>query len=143
MEMKTVVFLNKQASKLIDNRLKRKERDYYAQIEAFNVEAAAIHKKLLLQLRIEDFTVVTNYANQFISHTTIWYLKFKTNLQNLEVATLQLLHLHFIFQQLPQEQFNKERDRFNELTKHFPKLSEYAPKQYDLHYAKISALLQR
>ena len=136
-----MVFLNKQASKLIDNRLKRKEKDYYDQIEAFNVEAAAIHKKLLLQMDIEIVAAVTNYVNTFISHTTIWYLKFKTNLQNLEVATLQLLHLHFIFEQLPEAQFLKERARFIALQDAFPALSEYAPKQYELHYAKIIALL--
>lgn len=135
-----MVFLNKQASKLIDNRLKRKEKDYYDQIEAFNVEAAVIHKKLLLEMNIEDVEGITSYVNQFISHTTVWYLKFKTNLQNLEVATLQLLHLHFIFEQLPAEQFTKERARFHALRETFPMLSEYAPKQYDLHYAKIIAL---
>lgn len=58
--MDFLVWLNKQASKLIDNRLKRKKKDYYSQIEAVNIDAAAIHKKLLLN--IDDFTFITNYC---------------------------------------------------------------------------------
>lgn len=142
MEMNFLVWLNKQASILIDNRLKRKEKDYYSNIEAFNLDAAAIHKKLLLEIDMQQFSVITQYVNQFISHTTIWFMKFKTNLQNLEVVTLQLLHLHFIFDMLPQNMCSKERTKFTALQALFPTLSDYALKQYDIHYAKINAVLQ-
>lgn len=69
-------------------------------------------------------------------------MKFKTNLQNLEIATVQLLHLHFIFEQLPQTACINERKKYAKLQSLFPTLSDYAPKQYDIHYAKIVALLQ-
>lgn len=132
-------WLNKHASKLIDKGLQRKDREYYAKIEQFNIDAAILHRTLAQKIDLSTYTAITNYVNQYIAHTTIWNVKFYVNMQNLEVATMQLIHLEAIFAN-EHESLLSERNQFAELQQLFSTLSDYALTQYELHVSRLPAL---
>lgn len=136
-----MVWLNKHASQLIDNNLKRQDKEYYAKIEKFNEEAASLHKKLK-PYATDALTPVTQYVNDYISYTNIWQLKFQTNMQNAEVATMQMLHLTCLIAPLPKT-FTREWKKFYELQQMFPTLSDFSEQQFELHYERVKKLLHK
>ncbi|OCS88695.1 hypothetical protein [Caryophanon tenue] len=136
-----MVVLNKEASKLIDNRMKRKEKEFYKRIEDFNLQAVALHKRLFTKVDREQYKVLSDYVNQYIAHTHIWDIRFITNLREFEVATMQMLHFHFIFEKEPLDTLTQERKIYHGLLIQYPHLHEYVLKQFDLHYPRMVALL--
>lgn len=134
-----MVWLNKHASQLIDHNLQRKDKEYVMKIEKFNEDAASLHKKLRPFANEQAMQHVTDYVNQYISHTDIWTMKFKMNLQNAEVATMQILHLTFLMPQI--EGHEHEWAKFRELQEVFPTLSDFAEAQFSLHYERVKKLI--
>ena len=134
-----MVWLNKHASQLIDRNLQRKDKAQQTKIENFNEEAALLHKKLRPLIDEQALQHVSAYVNQYISHTDIWTMKFKTNMQNAEVATMQMLHLTFVIATVHGHE--REWAKFRELQAQFPALSDFAETQFSMHYERIKQLL--
>lgn len=134
-----MVWLNKHASQLIDRGLQRKDKAQHMKIEKFNEEAAQLHKKLRPLIEEDVLLPVTTYVNNYISHTDIWTMKFKMNLENLEVATMQILHLTFLMPHI--EGHEREWSAFRELQQVFPTLSDFAEQQFALHYERVKKLV--
>lgn len=137
-----MTFLNKHASTLIDRKLKRTDKDYISKIESFNEEAVLLHKRVRPLTDEQLVLRVSEYVSSYIPHTDIWEVKFKSNLQNLEVATLQMIHLTFTMALVPKKHEYEWR-KFQELQTTFPTLSDFAEKQFLIHYNRVKELLQQ
>jgi len=115
----TNLLLNKYAAKLNENQEKLNSKKLYNTISKVNLNLSNIHRSVAPKIDIQKFKYATDYVNQFISHTSVWNLKFLMNLENPEVAMLQIFHLEFIFlventPALAQEkaQFEKQAELF-------------------------------
>ncbi len=75
--------------------------------------------------------------NHFISYTTVWNLKFVYNLENPEVALLQILHLKYIFDNEPDSQFVKEHHELEQLKDHFTKMNPFKQAKIVERYEKM------
>lgn len=125
--------LNKQAALSIEKQQLNKQRKYYVSIAEINNTLANVHKDLLTKLDIAKYQYATDYINQYISHTTVWNLKFVMNMENGEVALLQIFHLDYILSKELESQFKTERDI----------LQQQKEKFLSLEYFTLEKIIQR
>ena len=132
---------NKYVAKLIEQKNKQNIRKYYSTISDINLTLAKIHQTISKQIDISLYESVTNYVNQYISHTTVWNLKFTMNLESAEVALLQIFHLEFIFSSEPSHSFEEEKAVLREQSKLFydlkPFPEEHIEKRKNIMYKYI------
>ncbi|SOC42299.1 hypothetical protein [Ureibacillus acetophenoni] len=100
-------------------------RHLYRSIAGINLALAKIHKSIERKIDKQKYRVVTDYMNQFISYTSVWNVKFVSNLESPEVAMLQIFHLDYIFQHEQNEKFISERTSLEELKDKFYQLNTY------------------
>ena len=107
-------------------------KHYYRTLAEINVELAKIHKNLQFTLDKEKYQYVTEFVNKYISYTTIWNIKFVYNLENPEVALLQIFHLEYIFDREPEDLYQPERQIFLEQKEIFSKIEAYTKEHIQL-----------
>ena len=103
---------NRHTEKLVEKEHLKGVRRYYISIAEINLALSKIHKSILPNINVSNYEKATSYIHQYISHTTVWNLKFVMNLESPEVALLQVFHLEHIFLQEPVDLFIKERAIF-------------------------------
>ncbi len=94
-------------------------RHFYRSIAEINLELAKIHKSIEVKIDKQNYRLVTEYINQFISYTSVWNVKFVYNLESPEVAMLQIFHLEYIFEHEPTRRFKRERAALEEQKEKF------------------------
>ncbi len=112
-------------------------RQFYSLIADINEELANLHKSIEHKIEKESYHLVTEYINQFISYTSVWNVKFVSNLENPEVAMLQIFHLDYIFQQESTEHFRCERAELIELKEKFRALEAFKNEHIELRKQKM------
>ena len=100
---------NRHVAKSLERQQIRTIRRFYHAIAEINLALAEVHSTIGSTINKEKYKYATAYVDQYISYTSIWNLKFVSNIENPEVAMLQLLHLQYILQNEPAELFTKER----------------------------------
>lgn len=108
-------------------------RHLYRSIAGINLALAKIHKSIERKIDKQNYRVVTDYINQFISYTSVWNVKFVYNLESPEVALLQIFHLDYIFENEQNDQFISER----------ASLKDQKEKFYQLNAFKLNHIKQR
>lgn len=101
---------NRHVAKSLERQQIRTIRRYYHAIAQINLALADVHSTISSTIDIDKYKYATAYVDQYISYTSVWNLKFKYNIENPEVAMLQLLHLQYILQNEPAELFTQERN---------------------------------
>lgn len=117
---------NRYTAKLNEMQQKINTKKRYTIIEDINLSLNKIHQMVEPQINLKKFQPATDYVNQYISHTSIWNLKFKVNLESLEVALLQILHLQFIFDIESKNAFHEEKKLFAEQLERFNSVNTYS-----------------
>lgn len=107
-------------------------RKYSLQVIDINTALKDIHHQIGLHIDKSTYEVASNYVNQYISHTTIWNLKFACNLENPEVALMQIFHLKYILAHEQETHFSREREVLEEQRVKFRGITLYS----DEHIAK-------
>lgn len=133
---------NKHFTKSLEMQNIKKTRKFYHSLAEINLSLAEIHKSIELLIDKNTYQYATEYVNQFISYTTIWHLKFVYNLENPEVALLQIFHLNYIFKHEPASKFEKERRQFEELKEEFDKVNPFTQERISGRYDKMLAFIQ-
>lgn len=100
---------NRHVAKSLERQQIRTIRRFYHAIAEINLALADVHSTINSTINKDKYKYATAYVDQYISYTSIWNLKFVYNIENPEVAMLQLLHLQYILQNEPAELFTKER----------------------------------
>ena len=116
---------NKFAVKSIEQQQLKSTRKYYLTIRDINAALGNVHKHIHSHLDLQKYQNATDYIHQYISHTTVWNMKFVMNLESPEVALLQIFHLNYIFKQEPETSFTKERAILKEQEALFYSLDPY------------------
>lgn len=112
-------------------------RHFYRSIADINVELSNLHKSIEQRVEKENYRIVTEYINQFISYTSVWNVKFVSNLESPEVAMLQIFHLDYIFEHESSERFICEKALFIELKKKFITLNAFKKQHVELRKQKM------
>ena len=138
--------INKYVAKLNEQQDKLNVKKYYTTISEININLSKIHQSIARKIDIERFKPATNYVNQYISHTSIWNLKFLMNLENPEVAMLQIFHLEFIFAVEQTAALEGEKAIFHQQADLFYTLNAYSDehmekRKYKMYKAIEEALL--
>ena len=102
-----------------------------------NQELAQIHKSLFNEIDQEKYFYATEFAEQYISYTSIWNIKFQYNLESPEVAAIQILHLEYIFEQEESQQFQPQRAIFNDIAILFNEHKPYTDQMMSLRRQKM------
>lgn len=100
---------NRHVAKSLERQQIRSIRRFYHAIAEINLALADVHSTISSTINKDKYKYATAYVDQYISYTSIWNLKFVYNIENPEVAMLQLLHLQYILQNEPAELFTEER----------------------------------
>ncbi|MFF5997021.1 hypothetical protein AAGS61_20145 [Lysinibacillus sp. KU-BSD001] len=134
------MYTNKHVAKSLEKQHLRGVRKYYLCIADINIALSKVHQAIMPQIDLEQYKFATEYIHQYISHTSVWNLKFVVNLESPEVALLQIFHLHYIFEQEPVEKFKNERAILKEQEEAFLALKPFKEdhierrRQAMLHY---------
>lgn len=112
-------------------------RHLYRSIAGINLALAKIHKNIERKIDKQKYRVVTDYMNQFISYTSVWNVKFVSNLESPEVAMLQIFHLDYILEQEPSCYFERERAKLNELNEKFQQLQAFKLEHIEMRKQKM------
>lgn len=112
-------------------------RRYPLQIATINESLKELHNQIAPHIDATKYEAISSYANQYISHTHIWNLKFSNNLENPEVALMQLFHLKFILVAEPAHLHTSIRSNLEELTDKFRHMTLYSKEQIILRESKM------
>lgn len=104
-------------------------KSYYRTIAEINLRLGNIHRSIEYKIDKQKYQYATEYVNQYISYTTVWNIKFVYNLENPEVALLQIFHLEYIFEHEPKNSFITERKQLEEQRKQFSEVNPYKEEQ--------------
>ncbi len=134
--------LNKQAALSIEKQHLNKQKKYYVSIAEINNTLANVHKDLLPELDRAKYQYATDYINQYISHTTVWNLKFVMNMENSEVALLQIFHLDYILSKEPESLFTTEREILQEQKEKFLSLDCFTMEKIIQRHQQMLAFIK-
>ena len=115
----------------------KKSRQIYHTLAELNLSLNAIHKSISHYIDHDKYKYATEYVNQFISYTSVWNLKFIYNIENPEVALLQIFHLTYIFENEPESQFIKERQELTQLKTRFSEMNRFKQEKVAERYEKM------
>lgn len=94
-------------------------KSYYKTLADINMCLGNIHRSIQPRIDKQKYRYATEYVNQYISYTNVWNIKFVYNLENPEVALLQIFHLDYIFEHEPENRFATERKLLEEQKERF------------------------
>ena len=104
--------ISKEAALNLERQQLKHVRHYYRTLAEINVELSKIHKTIQFNINKE-------------AYTTVWNIKFIYNLENPEVALLQIYHLEYIFDHESEQLHLKERRIFSEQMELFMQITSY------------------
>ncbi|WP_431028827.1 hypothetical protein [Lysinibacillus sp. LZ02] len=107
-----------------------------------NTELARLHKIIAQQISLNQYIHATNYAEQYISYTSLWNIKFSYNFESPEVALIQLIHLEYIFEQESSSSFIKERQIFSNMQQLFNEYKPYSDEMVNKRQAQMYAYIE-
>lgn len=116
---------NKQVAMSLERQHIKHVKHYYRTLAEINMNLANIHKSIERRVNKKKYQFASDYVNQFISYTSVWNVKFVYNLENPEVALLQIFHLDYIFEQEPNNRFKRERRLFQEQKEIFDQVNPF------------------
>jgi hypothetical protein len=128
---------NKHAAKMLERQQSKKTRQVYHALAELNLSLNQLHKSIERYIDLDKYKYATEYVNQFISYTTVWNMKFVYNLENPEVALLQIFHLTYIFENEHESEFTKERRELTQLVAQFEEMNPFKQEKVEERYAKM------
>ena len=128
---------NQHVAKMLDKQQTKKTRQVYHALAELNLALSAVHKSIVDYINHDKYKYATEYVDQFISYTSVWNLKFVYNLENPEVALLQIFHLTYIFDNEPKSQFIKERHELAQLNTRFIEMNQFKQEKVAERYEKM------
>lgn len=117
-------------------------RRYPLQIATLNGSLKELHDKIAPHIDATKYEAISSYANQYISHTHIWNLKFANNLESPEVALMQIFHLKFILTVEPADLHQAIRTNLEDLNEKFLSITLYSNEQINSREAKMLDYIQ-
>lgn len=120
------MIINKYAARLTEQQERLNSKKFYGTINDINTKLSKVHRSIATKVDIEKYKPATDYLNQYISHTDLWNLKFSMNLENPEIAMLQIFNLEFIFAVEKNTPLEEEIATFEEQAKLFYSLGVYS-----------------
>ena len=129
-----VMLYNKHLAKTVEKQQLKQTRQFYLALADINLQLSTIHQRLSMKIDLASYEYASEYVNQYISYTTVWNLKFVYNLENPEVALLQIFHLRYIFSCEPEHLFKDDRAYFEEAKQCFAKINPFKPEKVDARY---------
>lgn len=108
------------------------------QIVDINTALKDAHLQLAPYIDEMKYEAATTYVNQYISHTHIWNIKFVCNLEDPEVALMQLFHLKHILDNEPAELYQDIRDILAEQRQRFMSITLYSDEHIQMRRAKMN-----
>lgn len=128
---------NKHAAKMLERQQSKKTRQVYHALAELNLSLNQLHKSIERYIDLDKYKYATEYVDQFISYTTVWNMKFVYNLENPEVALLQIFHLTYIFENEHESEFTKERRELTQLIAQFEEMNPFKQEKVEERYAKM------
>lgn len=117
-------------------------RSVHKVMHEVNSELARIHKALGKHINLDQYIHATNFAQQYISYTSLWNMKFSYNMESPEVALVQLLHLDYIFKHELPTAFTKERELFYKMQQLFNEHKPYSGEMIEKRKQKMLDYIQ-
>ena len=107
------------------------------QIVDINTALKDVHHQLAPHIDETKYEAATAYVNQYISHTHIWNIKFVCNLEDSEVALMQLFHLKYILDHEPAELYQNARDILEEQREKFKVITLFPNEHIEMRRRKM------
>lgn len=136
------LLVNKYAVKLNEHQQRLNSKKFYGTINDINIKLSKVHQSIAKKIDIQKYKPATDYVNQYISHTDVWNLKFLMNLENPEVAMLQIFNLEFIFAVEQNTSLDEERAIFEEQAELFYSLQVYSEEHIEKRKQKMYWTIQ-
>lgn len=136
------MLINKYAVKLHEQQERVNTKKLYSTIQNINVNLSKVHKSIATKIDITKFKASIDYLNQYISHTDVWNLKFTMNLENPEIAMLQIFNLEYIFTVEKSDLLIEDREIFEEQAQLFYSLNLYNEEHIEKRKQKMYNSIQ-
>lgn len=118
-------------------------RKHSLQIVDINLALKDLHHQIAPHIEQEKYEAITSYVNQYISHTHIWNLKFACNLEDPEVALMQLFHLTYILEQEASTAYTTARTLLEQQRLKFRKITLYSDTHIQMRHEKMQHYVQQ
>lgn len=117
-------------------------RKHSLQIVDINLALKDLHHQIAPHIDDAKYEAITSYVNQYISHTHIWNLKFACNLEDPEVALMQLFHLTYILDYEANTAFTTARTLLEQQRLKFRKITLYSDDHIQMRQEKMRHYIQ-
>lgn len=124
-------------AKSVERQHLKSVRNHLLQVIDINTVLREIHYQIAPHIDKEQYEAATTYVNQYISHTHIWHIKFVCNLEDPEVALMQIFHLQYIFEQEQANHFMQQREQLEEQTKKFRTITLFSNQHIESRRQKM------
>lgn len=130
-------YLNKHLARTLEQQHKRSVRGLFLKIQDLNNECSMLRKRIAEHVDLTQYKDAIDYANKYVTHTSILNLKFITNTQNLEVVVLHAILLEFILTNESTHSFDYEKQLLEGYIEEILALNEHAPTLFANHQGKM------
>lgn len=132
-----MAYLNKHAAHKMEQQYLKDTKHFFLRIQNLNQELHVLLVKTEREINKSKYDSIIEYINQYVVHTDIWRLRFTNNLQNIEIAVLQVLLLEHIYQQDPTISQTIDHEKLEEFKEQLLLLNDHAPKLFEIHRKKL------
>lgn len=129
-------------AKSLERQHLKSTRRYPLLISDINTELINIHQQITDQIDHSKYEAATAFVDQYITHTSIWQIKFVCNFENPEVVLMQFFHLNYIFKNEPTDRFLTEQGLVNEQWQKFVAIMLYTEEQIQQREQKMLHYIQ-
>lgn len=137
-----MTYLNKHVARKMEQQYQKKVKHFFVHIQELNQQLHALLLKVEPHLDKEKYAPITDYIEQYVVHTTIWRLRFTNNLQNIEIAVLQVMLLEEIYKKEQQLVQPEDRQNLDDYTVLLLSLNNHAQKLFEIHQEKLHKYIQ-
>lgn len=134
-------YLDKHVVRKMEQQYLKDVKHFFQYIQELNQQLNEQLKKIEPLIDKEKYEGILNYIEQYVVHTDIWHLRFNNNLQNIEIAVLQIILLEHLYKSETDIADAQDQQMLIELKGHLLTLNDHAPRLLEIHRKKLDTYI--
>ena len=134
-------YLDKHVVRKMEQQYLKDVKHFFQYIQELNEQLNEQLKKIEPLIDKEKYEEIINYIEQYVVYTDIWHLRFTNNLQNIEIAVLQIILLEHLYQSENNIADAEDQQMLIELKGQLLTLNDHATRLLEIHRKKLDTYI--
>lgn len=134
-------YLDKHVVRKMEQQYLKDVKHFFQYIQELNEQLNEQLKKIEPLIDKEKYEEIINYIEQYVVYTDIWHLRFTNNLQNIEIAVLQIILLEHLYQSENNISDAEDQQMLIELKGQLLTLNDHATRLLEIHRKKLDTYI--